>query len=69
MAQTYDRGYATLFKNRTLFRQLIESFVPESWVKDLDFTDCEALNKSFVSEQYKRTESDLIYQYLRHNFI
>ena len=62
MHQIYDRGYKILFKNKTLFRQLIQNFVDENWVKDLDFDSCETLDKSFVSEQYRKTESDLIYK-------
>jgi len=33
----HDGGYKTLLGNRTIFRQLIETFVDELWVKDLDF--------------------------------
>jgi predicted transposase YdaD len=31
-------------------------------VGDLDFTRCETLDKSFVADHYKETESDLIYK-------
>lgn len=27
----HDSGYGTLFRNRTIFRQLIETFVDEPW--------------------------------------
>lgn len=36
--------------------------MPEAWVKDLDFDQCETIDKSFVSDHYKETESDLIYK-------
>ena len=58
----HDKGYKRLFRNRTLFRQLLETFVHEPWVNQLDFDRCEYLDKSFVSEQYQATESDLIYK-------
>jgi predicted transposase/invertase (TIGR01784 family) len=45
-----------------LFRELIETFVTEDWVKDIDFSDCQKIDKSFVSEHYKETESDIIYK-------
>ncbi len=55
----HDSGYKKLFSNRTIFRQLIETFVQEAWVKDIDFTQSETLDKSFISDHYKETESDL----------
>ncbi len=57
-----DRGYAKLFSNKEIFRQLITSFVKEAWVKDLDFSKCELVKGSFVSEKYKKTFSDLMYK-------
>jgi len=58
----HDSGYKKLFSNRTIFRQLIETFVQEEWVREIDFDQCETLDKSFVSDHYKQTESDLIYK-------
>ncbi len=62
MHQLYDRGYKKLFSNKMLFRQLIESFVPYEWVKTLDFDHCELLDKSFLSKEYEKRESDIIYK-------
>ncbi|EIJ42418.1 hypothetical protein BegalDRAFT_1536 [Beggiatoa alba B18LD] len=62
MQTLHDRGYKRLFSNKTFFRQLLQSFVPEPWVKDIDFESAERIDKSFVSEHYKETESDLIYK-------
>lgn len=58
----HDSGYKTLFRNRTIFRQLIETFVEEPWVKDLDFSQAETIETSFVDEEYSQTQSDLIYR-------
>lgn len=58
----HDSGYKTLLRNRTIFRQLIETFVDEPWVKDLDFSQAETVETSFVADDYKHTESDLIYR-------
>ncbi len=62
MTQIYDLGYKKLFSNKKLFQELIESFVPYNWVKELDFNHCELLDKSFISEQYKKRESDIVYK-------
>lgn len=58
----HDSGYKKLFSNRTIFRQLIETFVHEPWVKELDFSQASTIDKSFVDDHYKETESDLIYR-------
>ena len=62
MPNIHDSGYKRLFSNTVFFRQLLKSFVHEPWVKEIDFTQCETLDKSFVSEHYKETESDIIYK-------
>jgi predicted transposase/invertase (TIGR01784 family) len=66
MHTIHDSGYKKLFSNRTIFRQLLETFVTEAWVKELDFGQCETLDKSFVADHYKETESDLIYKVTFH---
>ena len=58
----HDSGYKKLFSNRTIFQQLMEHFVQQPWVTELDFNSCETVDKSFVSAHYKETESDLIYK-------
>ena len=63
----HDSGYKKLFSNRTIFRQLLETFVNQEWVHSLDFDTCETLDKSFISEHYKETESDLIYKIQFHD--
>jgi len=62
MPTIHDSGYKKLFSNKVIFRQLIETFVKEDWVKDLDFDSCDTVDKSFISEHYKETESDIIYK-------
>ena len=61
-AKLNDSGYKRLFSNRTIFRQLIQTFVEEEWVSRLDFERAERLDKSFVSDHYKETEADIIYK-------
>ena len=62
MKTIHDSGYKKLFSNKVIFRQLVETFVAENWVKDLDFEHCERLDKSFLSGHYKKTKSDIIYK-------
>ena len=58
----HDSGYKRLFANRTLFRDLVRTFVEEDWVDRIDFARAERVEKSFVSEHYKETEADIIYK-------
>lgn len=58
----HDSGYKFLFSNRTFFRQLMESFVDQPWVKHLDFDRAERIEKSFIDEEFQERESDLIYR-------
>ncbi len=62
MTTVHDRGYKFLFSNRTIFRQLMESFVDQPWVRQLDFDRAEKIDKSFIDEEYRERESDLIYR-------
>ncbi|MEZ4634365.1 MAG: Rpn family recombination-promoting nuclease/putative transposase [Caldilineaceae bacterium] len=62
MTNIHDSGYKILFSNRTVFRQLMETFVKQPWVAQVDFDRAERVDKSFVSKHYKETESDLIYR-------
>ena len=58
----HDSGYKYLLANKTIFRQFIETFIQEDWVKEIDFSNCKKLDKSFVSDEYQKTESDIIYE-------
>jgi len=61
-AHVHDRGYKKLFSNHTFFQQLLEEFVKEDWVKELDFSTCQRIDKSFLSADYDQTTSDVIYK-------
>ena len=57
-----DRGYTQLFSNKAIFRELVTSFVHEAWVNDLDFSNCELVLGVFISKNYEKTFSDLMYK-------
>ena len=56
----HDSGYRKLFSNITIFRQLLETFVCQDWIKDIDFSTCTPINRTFISNEYKERETDLI---------
>ena len=59
----HDSAYKKLFSNSTFARDLLVHFVEEPWVHLLDFERATIVNKSFIADQYKETEADLIYQF------
>ena len=59
---THDRGYKYLFSNPLLVKELLESFTGMDWVSKIDFKNAESINTSFVSDEFKNRESDIIYR-------
>jgi len=62
MARKYDKQYKKLFSNPLLVEELLRFFVHERFVDELDYSTLERLDKSFVTDQFKEKESDLIYK-------
>ncbi|MBN1647820.1 MAG: Rpn family recombination-promoting nuclease/putative transposase [Spirochaetales bacterium] len=62
MASEHDKRYKRLFQNPYFVRKLLESFVHEDFVRHLDLSTLIRLDKSFVSEDYREKEADLIYR-------
>ena len=58
----HDPSYKRLFSHPQMIKDLLEGFIDEDWVKELDFTCLEAVKSSFVSEDYRRREDDLIWK-------
>ena len=61
-AHKHDVGYKKIFSNPKIVEELITSFVNESWVKDIDYTTLERIDKSFITEEFIERESDVIYR-------
>ena len=59
--QIYDRAYRDFFGNNDLFQELLESFVKLDWVKNIDFTTLKRIDTTFISQEYDKIESDIIY--------
>jgi len=62
MPNTHDARYKRFFSNPILLRELLESFVPEDFIRELDFSTLRRVDKSFVTEEFRERESDLIHQ-------
>jgi hypothetical protein len=59
-------GYRALFSNVELVQQLLESFVHESWVKDIDFSQASLFNTSVISPAYQKQSPTLSGVYPHH---
>lgn len=58
----YDSAYHKLFSNPEMVADLIQHFVDEEWVNNLDFSTLERVNTKFHSDYLQRREGDLIYR-------
>src|SRR6056297_1696237 len=58
----HDCGYKNFFSNPVTVKQLLTSFVNEDWVHSLDFNTLERMETSFITDDFKEKESDLIYK-------
>ena len=62
MSTIHDKGYKYLFSNPLIVKELLQSFVSMDWVHHIDFTKAETIDKSYVTDQYKEYEADIIYK-------
>jgi hypothetical protein len=62
MAHDHDKRYKKLFSHPVMVKELLLYFIDEDFIKDLDFTSLERMDKSFVTDDFKEKESDIIYK-------
>lgn len=59
---TRDRGYKRLFSHPDMVRDLLTGFVREEWVADLDLSTLERQSGSFVADDLREREDDMIWR-------
>ncbi len=57
-----DRGYKKLFSHPRMVEDLIKSFVNEDFVSEINFAKLKREFDSFVTEEFRERESDIIWQ-------
>lgn len=62
MPAEHDSRYKYLFSHPGFIERLLTSFVDEPFVRDIDFEGLERVNASFVSEEFEKRESDIIWK-------
>jgi len=58
----HDHSYKSLFSHVALVRDLLQGFVQESWINDLDFSTLEKTSSSYVSDDLREREDDAIWR-------
>lgn len=60
--QPHDKGYQYLLSHKHNLVELLQGFVHESWVKQLDESQIERLDTSFILPNFKKQEADDVYR-------
>ncbi|MCX7853728.1 MAG: Rpn family recombination-promoting nuclease/putative transposase, partial [Caldilineales bacterium] len=58
----HDAGYRYLFSFAIMVADLIRGFVTGNWVADLDFASLEPVKASYVSDDLRTRENDLVWR-------
>ena len=51
-----------LFSNPEMVKQLLTCFVNEEWINKIEYNSLEKIDKSFVTDEFSKRESDIIYK-------
>ncbi|MDI6792416.1 MAG: Rpn family recombination-promoting nuclease/putative transposase, partial [bacterium] len=62
MKRNHDHSYKQLFSHPEMVRDLIQGFVREEWVKELDFSSLEKVSGSYVTDDLRDREDDIIWR-------
>lgn len=58
----HDKGYKYLLSVKKIFLQLLQSFINQGWVKKIDEDGIILVDKSFILQDFKDKEADLVYR-------
>lgn len=60
--QRHDTSYRYLLSSKKLFVELLRSFVTKGWIQGLNEEDVEEIPHSFILQDFKRQEANLVYR-------
>ena len=58
----HDSSYKLIFANPEMMRDLLNGFVNEPWVADIDFSTLERFPNSYITDDLRRREDDIIWR-------
>ncbi|PTQ55691.1 MAG: putative transposase [Candidatus Carbobacillus altaicus] len=61
----HDKGYKFLLSSKQAFLDLLRSFVPQDWVRQIDEAHLFRPDKSYILQDFKDKEADLVYLFKR----
>ena len=62
LAQPHDSGYKLLFSHPAMVADLLNGFVKEDWVMELDFATLEKQSGSYVSDDLRPRADDVVWR-------
>ena len=62
MKKDHDHAYKLLFSEPEIITDLLQGFVHEDWVAELDFSTLEKVSGSYVSDDLRAREDDVIWR-------
>ncbi len=58
----HDHSYKYLFSHARMVEDLLKGFVKEQWVEELDFSSLEKVNGSYISDDLREREDDIVWR-------
>ncbi|MEO5364856.1 MAG: Rpn family recombination-promoting nuclease/putative transposase [Magnetococcus sp. WYHC-3] len=58
----HDSSYKQLFSHAEMIRDLLQGFVDEAWVAQVDFASLEKVNGSYIADDLREREDDVIWR-------
>jgi predicted transposase/invertase (TIGR01784 family) len=60
--QKHDEGYKYILSKASNFLHFLKKYFPAPWTADISVDDIKKVEKSYITKEYKRVDSDLIYE-------
>ncbi|MCL2054473.1 MAG: Rpn family recombination-promoting nuclease/putative transposase [Oscillospiraceae bacterium] len=60
--QKHDEGYKGILAKKANFLHFLKKYIAEPWTDRIDPDDMERIDKSFITREYRKQDSDLIYK-------
>jgi hypothetical protein len=58
----HDQGYKLLFSHASVVADVLRGYVKEDWVEELDFETLERVDGSYVNDDLRHRESDMVWK-------
>ena len=66
-ARQHDRGYRDIFSNKSSFIHFLTKYIKASWAESITEDNLERGNATFVTKDYRKYESEVVYKLKNEN--